>query len=95
MAGKKRGTFVMRDLQAQHALAREYTEWTHGNMYAQMQARVIPGDAELEAAMNGGKPFDDTGRPSSGYDHNKVCACGIARSRNGAPNCGAETCEQE
>lgn len=89
-SNRNRGTVVMRDLQAQHALQAEYELWTHGNRYAQETRRMIPGDAAIEAAFNGGKQVDDSGRISSGFNPRDLCPCGIARSKNGAANCGEE-----
>jgi hypothetical protein len=88
---KPMGKPAPRDLQAAHALDREYTLKTHGYEFKQDQRRRIPGDAEIEAALNGGRQFDASGNISRGFDPNKLCPCGIALSKNGAPNCG--TCD--
>ena len=77
---KTRGTFVMRDLQAQHAIQREYSNWTHGDQFDQRQLRRMGSDAEAERALTGG--FDAS--------RSNMCPCNIARARNGAATCGAE-----
>ena len=82
----------MADLNAQFELAKEYRRFTHGNQFEQLKGIKIPGEAEIEAALAGGKPFDESGRLSGGFDtrRSNMCPCGIARSKSGAAACGAD-----
>jgi hypothetical protein len=82
----------MADLQSQFALAREYQLFSHGNMYDQRQGMKMPSEADIEHALAGGMRFDESGRPSGGFDarRSNMCPCGIARSKSGAAACGDE-----